>query len=435
MSGLAARHARPAGRPARRAVAIGGVARRAVAIRTEWVSWTHSLRPWQGGAVALALALGTPALAVAAPPDADRPAGAAELVATTAENGTPGELQAVLEMAETTADAGVPRCLGAASFTRTAWAWIPAADRPRRIVVEATPEARLGGDPVSTTTPDLAIYPQEPVTRATADVIEPAACDGRESLPERGDGSAAVVAYLRPGRPALVQVGWREGDDAVPLLVTLAASALDKLPLPAGDDPGDAPPIALGATTAVTLTGATLGRGDPAQPACPAPATVWRRVAVPASGAYAVAADGAAQTLAVFRAPTAGAARAAASAAPPAARAAAAVVPPAAGAAAAAVPPAAGPPPLPCRAVTTRSRAPIGRTGRRRSASSRGQNGRGSCGCGSASTIRSATRPRACSSPARTPTTPPRPPRCRPPASRSTAPRPPASALARRGWR
>ncbi|MDR9373000.1 hypothetical protein Q5424_28140, partial [Conexibacter sp. JD483] len=246
-------------------------------------------------AAVTALAL-TPAAASAAPPDFDAPAGAAELVATTAENGTPGELEAVLAMGETTADAGVPRCLGGASFARTGWAWIAPADRPRRIVVSATPAALLGGDPVSTVTPDLALYPQEPVTRSTADVSEPAACDGRETLavaaasaarllPDgeqraraaagadlaRGDGSAAVVAYLRAGRPALVQVGWRDGDVAAPVLVTLAASSFDKRPLPAGDDPADAPRIALGDAAAVGLTGATLGLGDPAQPACPAP--------------------------------------------------------------------------------------------------------------------------------------------------------------------
>ncbi|MDO8211729.1 hypothetical protein [Conexibacter sp. CPCC 206217] len=257
---------------------------------------------------ALVLAALLPASAAAAPPDADRPAGAADFVAVTAENGTPGDLQALLDVREAGPDAGVPRCLGDASFARTAWAWIAASDRPQRVVVEATPQDG------STRVPDLALFPQDPVVRSTADVSEPSACDGRETLGDgifadgptvpfdvaRGDGSAAVSAVLRAGRPALVQVGWREGDEPAPLLVTLHREPLDRQPLPAGDDPADAPVLTLGTPTAVVLRGATLGRGDPAEPACPAPATVWRRVDLPAAGAYAVAATGAAQTLTAF---------------------------------------------------------------------------------------------------------------------------------------
>jgi hypothetical protein len=274
-------------------------------------------------AIALASAAIAPGIAQAAPPDADQPAGAAAFVATSAENGTPSDLEAVLDLRETGPDGGVPRCLGAGSFERTAWAWIEAAEQPRRIVVEAT--AQSG----ATAIPDLALFPQQPVTRSTADVREPAACDGRESLggiartagaaaapiataaaeslgADRGDGSSAVVAVLRAGRPALVQVGWRAGDGDAPVVVSLAAQPLEKRPAPPGDDPADAPALALGATTAVALGGATLGLGDPAQPACPAPATVWRRVTLPSAGVYAVTAGAAARTLTAFADPLGG---------------------------------------------------------------------------------------------------------------------------------
>ncbi len=250
----------------------------------------------------------------------------------------------------------------------------------------------------------LAIYPREPVTRATADVIEPAACDGRESLPERGDGSAAVVAHLRAGRPAVVQVrlargrrcGAAAGDARRERVRQAPAAGRRRSWRRAADrarrgDGGHALPARRSASGT-----------RPSRPA-PAPATVWRRVAVPGPGAYAVAADGAAQTVAVFRGPTAGAARAAAAAVP------------GGDGALACADRADEPAPLGVVAAGGTGGGAVAAARRRRSAR------RGARALARHRPVRRRRRRD--------------PPRCRPPASRSTVPRPPASAPARRGWR
>ncbi|WP_210493644.1 hypothetical protein [Patulibacter sp. SYSU D01012] len=237
----------------------------------------------------------------------DGPTEARPFAAVTAENApNPTSREAVLDLAGTTPDAGVPRCLGDASFAHTAWAWIPPDERPRRISVSATPQATTG--PVTTATPDLALFVQ-PLggTPQSADVREPAACDGREILGDgRADANPQVDAVLPAGRPALVQVGWRAGDPLAPVVATLADERIDRLAAPAGDDPDAAPLLDGPGAFEVPLGGATLGAGDPAQPACPAPATVWRQVRVPAGGPWTVSGDGDASTVTVFGDPLAG---------------------------------------------------------------------------------------------------------------------------------
>ncbi|MGX6450170.1 hypothetical protein ACVU7I_19190, partial [Patulibacter sp. S7RM1-6] len=195
---------------------------------------------------ALTAALAAAVLAVAATPAGaaayDGPAEALPFAAVTAENEpSPTSREAVLDLAGTNPDAGVPRCLGDASFARTAWAWLPPDERPRRITVSATPQATAGA--VTTTTPDLAVFVQ-PLggTPQSADVREPAACDGRETLGDgRADANPQVDLYLPAGRPVLVQVGWRDGDPIVPIVATADDERIDALPAPAGDDPADAP--------------------------------------------------------------------------------------------------------------------------------------------------------------------------------------------------
>lgn len=273
------------------------------------------LRSSTRGARRVALALGVLAVgsaaaaapASAAAPAYDVPSGAAAFTAVTAENKPdPTELQSVLSMAETTADVGVPRCLGPASFARTAWARIPATDATRLVRVSATPNATRAGL-VSTATPDLALFvgPADPATVATD---EPQLCDGREILGDdaRGEGSPDVLAVLPAGRAALVQVGWRDGEPQQEIVANLDARTIPTLPAPEGDDPAGAPIVGAPGVADVPLAGATLGQGDPAEPFCQARATVWRRIAVPAAGTYSVAADGAASTLTAFGDPVTG---------------------------------------------------------------------------------------------------------------------------------
>jgi hypothetical protein len=268
--------------------------------------------PRRTAAVALAVlaaVLGSSAPALAAPPAYDAPAGAIPFSAVVAENPpNPTDREAVLDLAETTADAGAPRCLGAPSFARTGWAWVAPESTTRLVRVSATPVSTSAGN-VTTAVPDLALFVQ-PVggTPQRAQVAEPQLCDGREVFGDtgRGDVSPDVTAVLPAGRPALVQVGWRAGDPLGSVVASLTSSPVDALPTPAGDDPEGSPTVAIASVTDVPLAGATLSQGDPAQPACQAPATVWRRLQVAGPGSWTVTADGAARTLTAFGDPLTG---------------------------------------------------------------------------------------------------------------------------------
>lgn len=269
-------------------------------------------------AAVLAAALVTAGLgatgAAAAAPTSDTPAGAKEFSPVTVGNPpAPVALESVLELAGTGPDAGVPRCLGAASFARTSWAWVAPSPDPRLVRISATPVSPTptsASEPgVTTAVPDMAVFVQRPgAGRSDPRVAEPQLCDGREVLgdPARTDANPEVAAVLPAGRPALVQVGWRAGEPLSRIVATLDARPVAAQPqLPPGDDPATAPILAAPGSTTLPLTGATLGEGDPAQPACQAPATVWRRVTV-APGRYTARADGAASTLTAFREPVTG---------------------------------------------------------------------------------------------------------------------------------
>jgi hypothetical protein len=266
-----------------------------------------------------ALALPVLVLAAAGPahgaaPNSDTPAGAKPFSAVTVGNPpAPVTQESVLELAGATADAGVPRCLGASSFEHTSWAWVAPAAAPRVVRVSATPlsptPTTTTSAPITTVTPDLALFVQpDGATPATAQVAEPQLCDGREVLgdPARTEANPEVVAVLPAGRPALVQTGWRAGEPQAQIVATLDARPVtEAAAAPAGDDPQGAPDAAAPGSTSVALGGATLAQGDPAQPACQARATVWRRLRVLA-GRYTATADGAAGTLTAFGDPVTG---------------------------------------------------------------------------------------------------------------------------------
>lgn len=236
----------------------------------------------------LAAALALPASAQAAAPANDAPAGAAAFSAFTAENGTPTARQAIATLAEATADAGVARCLGASSFDRTVWFRVPAAGAVRTVTVSGT-----GGSGQSAAQPDLAAFVVDPGATAP---VEPQACDGAEVEKDAMDlGAAPEVSVRVPaGRDVLVQVGRPAGQAAEPVVLSESETALPQAPAPAGDAAGAAPRLKLGSTAQVPLGGATLTAEDPAQPACPASATVWRKVRVTATGTQTVRVAGAA---------------------------------------------------------------------------------------------------------------------------------------------
>lgn len=252
----------------------------------------------QQSVLAGVVALGTLALPAAAQAAIanDGPQGAVPFLSGEAENGRVTDLQRTVVLDGATPDAAAPRCLGPQSFERTAWLSIGAADKPRRLSIEAA--AKDG----STATPDLAAYVQP--GRTGADVREPQGCSGRETAGDvsRGDLGASVVLAVPAGSSVLVQVGWRGADAAVPVVASLAASTLPTAPSPAGQAFRTAPFAPLGKGLAAVLTGATTTALDPAQPRCASQAGVWRRVRIARRGVYAASVAGdAADALTVYR--------------------------------------------------------------------------------------------------------------------------------------
>jgi hypothetical protein len=252
-------------------------------------------------ALALAAAC-VPATAGAAPPPNDSPAAPGSFQPYSAENGQPTELTALAELAEATPDAGVPRCLGASSFARTVWYSIPAAATPHELSVEASGETL---DVV-----DLAAFVQSP-DAATAVTTTPNACDGL------GAGGAAaaeeptsgIALRVPAGRAVLVQVG-RRGPVGTPeeerAVLSVDDRAIPSPPVgPTGDvaDPAT-PPANAGRTNVLPLFGATLTGEDPAEPPCPALASVWRKVVPGKAGPRLISATGDdAATLTAFAGP------------------------------------------------------------------------------------------------------------------------------------
>lgn len=245
-----------------------------------------------------ALLLALPATAAAAPPANDRPQTAAEFTPFTAGNLPEGQLaeerQAVIDLSEATADRGVPRCLGKKSFARMVWFVVPASAAPRTVRVEASSPS--GG---TSEVPDLALFVG---TAAGPQGGHPQACDG-PAAGARSTSAAAVQARIPANRTVLVQIGRRAGQFERRVIASLRvtdAGAPDlfgtptppALPAPAGDVAGRAPRLPLDVRRRVGLAGATLTDEDPAQPACPADATVWRRTKVRRTGRHVLVARG-----------------------------------------------------------------------------------------------------------------------------------------------
>ncbi|PTL54380.1 hypothetical protein [Paraconexibacter algicola] len=233
-------------------------------------------------ALALALlAAATAADARAQAPASDAPGAPAAFTTFSAENGSPTTLQAQAPLAGTSADPGVPRCLGPRSFARTSWAVVPAADRSRVVRVSAlTPS--LEPDEA----PQLAAFVQPAAGTQTR---EPQACDEGAGLLDR---SSAVELRVPAGRAVLVQVGQPAAARAARAVLELQTTDLPAAANPPGDRAGTARTLPLGRTRTVPLAGATLTEEDPAQPACPAGGTVWRRVTIRRAGTYRVLATG-----------------------------------------------------------------------------------------------------------------------------------------------
>ena len=247
-------------------------------------------------AAVLCAALLGPAAAQAAPPANDAPGAAAGFEPVTAANGSPDERQAIAELAEATADAGVPSCLGPGSFARTVWYRVPSGDAAREIKIE--------GSGSTTDVLDLAAFVQPPGGTNTG---EPNACAGTGvgGADAGGEPAAGVLLRVPAGRDVLVQVGRRgapgpaEEERAV---LSLDVRVLGTADRPAGDEAGATTPRAPRGTSSVALGGATITEEDPAQPACPSLGDVWRRFVPAQDGRHAIAVEGAqVGTLTVFR--------------------------------------------------------------------------------------------------------------------------------------
>lgn len=249
-----------------------------------------------------------PSAALAVPPDNDGPATPGAFAPYTAEDGSPREQQAIAELGEATADAGVPSCLGPFSFARTVWYRIPEAATPQLVSVEAWGRTL---DVV-----DLAAFVQ-PASGAVqpppSQTTEPNACFGVGSggSDAAEEPTSGLTLRVPARQPVLVQVGRRgplasaEDERAV---LSLALEAEPDIGRPDGDRATTAPVARGNGTTYVDLAGATITEEDPAQPPCPSLGTVWRKI-VPGRSAKKLirAGGGAVSTLTVFsgRRPTA----------------------------------------------------------------------------------------------------------------------------------
>jgi hypothetical protein len=234
--------------------------------------------------------------AAAEPPSNDSPFTPAPFAPYAADSGAPRELQAIAELADATIDRGVPRCLGSGSFRRTVWYRVEPSLGPMEVTVEAM------GSTLDVV--DLAAFVQ-PEGATTPVLDEPSACGGE------GAGGADISADATSGlslrvpinHAVLIQVG-RHG----PLLTRdqeRTVLALDTEPFfelsPFGDHAADAGRLPARRSRTVPLAGATLTEEDPAQPACQALGTVWRKFDPKRAGRRLISADGfALRTLTVF---------------------------------------------------------------------------------------------------------------------------------------
>lgn len=220
----------------------------------------------------LATSLAAPAAAVAAPPANDAPGAAAEFGTFDPPNSSapPSERSSVAELVEATADRGVPQCLGSGSFARTVWYRVAPTDGTRELTVEATGR--------TTALVDLAAFVQP---ASGSNTSEPNACSGEGAAASEAseEPSSAVSLRVPAGRGLLVQVGRRgtpgSAEDERAIVSLAASDVMPEVPRPGGDEVSDAPdaddrPFAIG--------GATTTEDDPAQPACAALGSVWRRL-------------------------------------------------------------------------------------------------------------------------------------------------------------
>lgn len=236
-------------------------------------------------AVLVAALLPAPALAAASAPANDAPSAASDVPPYTAPDGSPGTQQVAADLTRATADRGVPRCLGPASFARTVWFRIPAGLVARRVTVGA-----VGYTPAPV---DVAAFVQP---AAGENLRVPNQCDDG-SMP---DGSSGVTLDVPAERSVLIQIGGRgRAQVTEQTVLSVKTEDLPVFPRPRGDGAGSAPPLRSGA--AIPLAGATLSAEDPAQPLCPSHATVWRRLVPRRDGSLLVSLKGmAASTLTVF---------------------------------------------------------------------------------------------------------------------------------------
>jgi hypothetical protein len=236
--------------------------------------------------------------ASAAPPPNDSPASPGAFAPYTAANGTPRDLQAIAELAEATADPGVPRCLGDLSFSRTVWFLIPATDAPQELTVEASGQTL---DVV-----DLAAFVQPAAPAGPLSAI-PNACSGAGAggSDATEEPTSAVTLRVPAGRSVLIQAG-RRGPIGSPsderALLSLDTRPLAFTAAPAGDTADLTAPYANAAgPAAVPIANATITEEDPATPPCPSLGTVWRRILPLARGYQLISATGHdLSTLAVF---------------------------------------------------------------------------------------------------------------------------------------
>ena len=230
-------------------------------------------------------------------PANDLPGSAAALEPYTAQSGVPGGRQGFAELAEATADAGVPRCLGKDSFDRTVWFRVPATPVPRELSIDAAGETTDGVD--------LAVFVQSSATPLTS---RPNACAGADvgGADAADDPASEITVRVPSWRGLLIQVA-RRGSAGSPAderaLLTVAETPLDLISTPPGDRIGLATPsLRRNGTGRVLLGGASTTEDEPAQPTCPSMGSVWRRVRPANGGRQIVSVSGRrAVSLAVYR--------------------------------------------------------------------------------------------------------------------------------------
>src|SRR3954468_1443921 len=247
------------------------------------------------------------ATARAAPPPNDGPDGATVFEPVTAADGSPRDFQALADLTDASPDPGVPRCLGPASFQRTAWFRVPAMETPQDITVEAAGRTLAVADLAAFVQPAGVLAPLR---------RQPNACSGVGA----GAGDAAeeptsgVTLHVPARRSVLIQAGHRgaagpPGDEQ--LVLSLDARPLPLTQQPAGDVAGARTPRARATgrrSTLVDVAHSTITEDEPADPVCPSLGSVWRRLVPKRSGPQLITARGRfATTLAVYsgRLPTA----------------------------------------------------------------------------------------------------------------------------------